>query len=91
MTESNGQVNSLSEELIHSTIRIECQYSLKDSNGKIISTNGTGSGFIFSFKMNESDSIIIPVIVTNKHVIQNAVKGKFLFTKKDSIGNPIYG
>jgi Trypsin-like peptidase domain len=91
MTESNGQVNSLSEELIHSTIRIECQYSLKDSNGKIISTNGTGSGFIFSFKLNESDSTTIPVIVTNKHVIQNAIKGKFLFTKKDSIGNPIYG
>ena len=91
LAESNAQVSSLSEELIHSTIRIECQYLLKDNSGKAILKNGTGSGFIFSFKMNESDSTTIPVIVTNKHVIQNAVKGKFLFTKKDSIGNPIYG
>lgn len=90
MAESNAQV-SFSEQLIHSTIRIECQYLLKEGNGKAISKNGTGSGFIFSFKMNESDSTTIPVIVTNKHVIQNAVKGKFLFTKQDSVGNPIYG
>jgi len=91
MIKSNGQVNSLSEELIHSTIRIECQYEFKDNSGKIISSNGTGSGFIFGFKSGESDSLTIPVIVTNKHVIKNAKKGKFLFTKKDNSGNPIYG
>jgi len=91
MTELNSQVTSLSEQLIHSTIRIECQYAIKDSNGKIITSKGTGSGFIFNFKLNETDSTTIPVIVSNKHVIQNAVKGKFHFTREDSVGNPIYG
>jgi hypothetical protein len=84
-------VTSLSEQLIHSTIRIECEYITKDLSGNKISSTGTGSGFIFKFKINGSDSTFIPVIVSNKHVINNAFKGKFQFTKKNKDGNPIYG
>lgn len=90
---TSAQVNSLSEELIHSTIRIDCQYLLNDKSGKQFVKDGTGSGFVFTFDflINGSDSLRLPVIVTNKHVIQNALKGKFHFTKKDSLGNPVYG
>jgi hypothetical protein len=53
---------SLSERLMHTTVRLEC--SLKD--GKC----STGTGFFFSFKKDNNQ--IIPLIITNKHVIEMA-------------------
>ena len=59
----------LSETLLHSTILIEC------TDGVHISC-GTGFFFLFSTKDPKHK---IPVIVTNKHVVQGATKGKLIF------------
>lgn len=65
------------EQLIHSTVRIEC----KTKNG-----DSSGSGYFFSFLENEASNI--PCIVTNKHVIKGAYRGKFHLTLKDNNGKP---
>ena len=64
------------------TIRIETEIP----NGK-----STGTGFFLSLKNNKSDNTHVPVIVTNKHVVKNAIKGKLRFSLKDADGNQIKG
>lgn len=71
---------TLSERLAHSTVRIEC-----DLQGGI----GTGTGFFYS--LDRVGDQHVPVIVTNKHVIQGARKGRFLLTLQDSNGMPEVG
>jgi len=70
---------SPSEQLAHSTVRIECQLA----NG----LTGTGTGFFFRFA--ESEGIHVPAIVTNKHVVAGARKGQFLMTLADANGEPL--
>lgn len=72
---------SISEKLSYSTTRIECTFS----NGEI----GTGTGFFFNFLENKETGECVPVIVTNKHVVEGAVKGKFIFTKADEKGESL--
>ena len=72
---------SHSEQLSYSTIRIECIYS----NG----TSGTGTGYIFNLKENESEKTYVPVLITNKHVVNDSVQIKLLFTKATSSGEPL--
>lgn len=71
---------SLSEQLTYSTVRIECQY---DDGG-----SGTGTGFFFRFLENKETGLHVPVVITNKHVINGSVKGRLLFTKADINGEP---
>ena len=71
-----------SEFLLLSTIRIETTVP----NGIC-----TGTGFFFSLKNDEATKMHVPVIVTNKHVIKNAITGKLRFSLKDSEGNPLWG
>lgn len=71
-----------SEFLLLSTIRIETTIP----NGIC-----TGTGFFFSLKNDEATKMHVPVIVTNKHVIKNAITGKLRFSLKDSEGNPLWG
>lgn len=67
------------ENLIHTTVRIE---TLDASNNV-----GSGTGFILAYKNGEKTSHFI---VTNKHIVEDAQKGFFLFNKlKD--GAPDYG
>ena len=54
------------DQLIHSTIRIECETNQGMSSG---------SGYFFRFLEGEGKSV--PCIVTNKHVIEGSMKGKF--------------
>jgi len=61
-----------SEKLTYSTIRIEC----KDKHGNI----STGTGYFFKFKENKETGEHIPVLITNKHVINNAFEGRLIFT-----------
>ncbi|EGZ3995501.1 trypsin-like peptidase domain-containing protein [Salmonella enterica subsp. enterica serovar Wichita] len=63
------------EYLVHSTLRIEC-----------LTNEGTtsGTGYYFDFLV-EGDSCI-PCIITNKHVIAGATKGKFHLTLKKDDG-----
>jgi len=70
-----------SETLMHTTVRLEC---LLDGN-----RSSTGTGFFFSFKVDEKT--YIPVIITNKHVIDRAKVGAFVLTKMNDQGEPILG
>jgi len=72
---------SVYEALSFSTVRIECDLK---SGG-----NSTGTGFFFQFAIN--GEISVPAIVTNKHVVRDSAKGRFLFTLQNSIGKPDVG
>lgn len=70
---------SISEKLAHSTVRIECEIA----NGQV----RTGTGFFFHFA--KFGDIHVPAIITNKHVVAGAVKGRFHMTLADAAGLPI--
>jgi hypothetical protein len=70
---------SPSEQLMYSTIRIECSNDLGQSS--------TGTGFNFSYQVNEK--LKCPVILTNKHVIANMTKAVLVFCLRDSDGKPL--
>ncbi|AWG22725.1 serine protease [Flavobacterium faecale] len=72
---------SISEQLTYSTVRIECE----------LKTGGTstGTGFFFNFLEDKTSNTHVPVVVTNKHVIKNASKGKLIITKANEKGEPI--
>jgi len=72
---------SISEQLTYSTVRIECELN----SGGI----STGTGFFFNFLENLEDNSHIPVVVTNKHVIKDAKKGKLIITKANEKGEPV--
>ena len=71
---------SISEQLAHSTVRIETSTA---------SGGGSGTGFFYHFADN--GDAYIPAIVTNKHVIEGALRGSFVLTEKSDDENPIYG
>lgn len=72
---------SPAEQFAHSTVRIEC-----DMPGGGVST---GTGFFYS--LNRQEDQHVPVIVTNKHVVAGASKGRFLLTLRDNSGGPDVG
>ena len=72
---------SAAEQLMHTTVRLECEL---DSGGV-----STGTGFFFAFKLDGDKQI--PLIVTNKHVINGAITGTFVLTKRASDGSPQMG
>ncbi len=72
---------SPAEQLAHSTVRIECDL--------LGSGLGTGTGFFYS--LNKKEDQHVPVIITNKHVIEGASKGRFILTLQDSDGGPKVG
>lgn len=47
-----------------------------------------GTGFIFMF---QKDDKVAPVVVTNKHVIENGITGEFFLKRQDETDNPAYG
>ncbi len=71
---------SISEQLAYSTVRIECE--------KVDGGISTGSGFFFNF-LRKGNGKHVPAIVTNKHVVRGAVRGKFYFTRKGEDSRPI--
>lgn len=71
---------TLAEILTHTTVRLECQLK----SGSV-----TGTGFFFTFRIDKNNNI--PIIVTNKHVIEESVIGTFVLTKTDAEGKPIVG
>ncbi len=71
---------SIFEQLSLSTVRIECELG----DGQI----ATGTGFFTKYV--ESGDSFVPVIVTNKHVVQGAEKGSLYFTLSDGSGHPLY-
>jgi len=76
---------SISEQLMYTTVRIECEY---EKGGY-----GTGTGFFFIFKENSETGMHIPVIITNRHVIEDsnvgkATVGRLIFCTKNADGSP---
>ncbi|MBB1281611.1 serine protease [Pseudoalteromonas sp. SR41-1] len=69
------------EDLVHSTLRIECETAQGVSSG---------SGYFYAF-LEEKDGHHVPCIVTNKHVIKGATKGKFFLSVKNDDGKPDLG
>jgi V8-like Glu-specific endopeptidase len=72
---------SIAEQLMHTTVRLECTLA----NGQL----STGTGFFFTFPLDGGKNI--PLIVTNKHVIEGSVLGTFVLTKRASNGEPLVG
>lgn len=72
---------SASEQITYSTVRIECDYN----DG----TSGTGTGFFFQFLKDETTGSHVPVVITNKHVINQSIKGRLIFTKANSNNEPL--
>lgn len=60
-------INDVSTQLMYTTVPIYAQNQDK--------TYSSGTGFIFSVR--ESDTLSIPLLVTNYHVLENAVAGFF--------------
>lgn len=72
---------SPSEQITYSTVRIECEYN----DG----TSGTGTGFFFQFLRDETTGSHVPVVITNKHVINNSKKGCLILTKASNNNEPL--
>jgi hypothetical protein len=72
---------SASEQISYSTVRIEVEYN----DG----TTGTGTGFFFNFLEDTENKTHVPAIITNKHVIKNSKKGRFILTKANENGEPL--
>lgn len=77
--ENEVNLNTFAGKIIFSVVRIE---SLKDGKSE------PATGFIVSEKID--DNISIPIIITNKHVIEEADEIRFYFIKSDE-GKPILG
>lgn len=73
------EVQSVAEKLLFTTVRIDTV------NGA--GQPGSGTGFIFVHKIGKQH---VPVIVTNKHVIQGFPRGSITFTIKEN-GKPKLG
>lgn len=71
---------SILEQLCFSTVRIETT----DSQGNTYS----GTGFFFEISVGDYK---VPVIVTNKHVVNGMTSAHFIITEADEHGNPKYG
>lgn len=79
---TNGNRLTPVEQLAFSTVRIETDLN----DGGI----GTGTGFFYRLKQQD-DGQHIPVIVTNKHVVKDATKGRFRLTLQNAEGLPDIG
>jgi hypothetical protein len=77
------RVETLAENLLFSTVRVEATSSEEKS---------VGTGFVFAY---ESDAIgegkAAFFMVTNKHVVRDAGDGSFIVIKADEKGNPLLG
>lgn len=72
-----GQTPHITEQLTYNTIRIETD-------------KGVGTGFFFNFKVEKDSTKYIPVIITNKHVVNGATKISLHFRKSIN-GSPENG
>ena len=71
-----GNMLSLPEQLTYSTVRIECA-----GRGRSVST-GTG----FFCRLLHRDGLYAPVLVTSRHVVAGAQRGRLHLTLADQVG-----
>jgi hypothetical protein len=75
---------SVSEQLTHCTVRIVCQ--------TLSGEESVGTGFFFKFlEEGDAEDTHLPVIITNKHVIEGAQWGDFYLNIADENGAQIHG
>ena len=67
------QPKTTSEQMLYSTVRL------------VAGNNSTGTGFFFNFVFN--DNKVVPIIITNKHVINNNLKEEVKFFLHTKNGN----
>ena len=72
---------SSAEKLAHTTIRIEC-----DTEDEKVSV-GTG----FFFDLAHHGDMKLPLLITNKHVVEDSTIGRLYLTQKDDDGGPAIG
>ena len=72
---------SPADQLSFSTVRIACKTRAGEDS--------VGTGFFFTFPLNDNTNI--PVIITNRHVIEDSVVGTFQLTEADEDGMPKIG
>ena len=72
---------SVSEMLTYSTVQIRCDYA--DGSA------GAGTGFIINICENKDNNTYVPILVTNKHVVDNSTQAFFDFCQADKDGNPV--
>lgn len=68
----------MTELLVDSTVRIICFFE----DGR----SATGTGFFYQLFDSKDDGSLFPSIVTNKHVIEGAVKGQVVINTKNEDG-----
>lgn len=66
------KVESLAEKLLYTTVRIDTQ----TQDGR----SGSGTGFVYIYQSDEQN---IPVVVTNKHVVESFPKGSITFSARE--------
>ena len=76
-----------SEQILFSTVKIEV-YSKKDKPNVKIDTS-SGTSFVFSYQIDSVNTL--PVLVTNKHVIEGGSSFALTFTRKLKNGSPDFG
>ena len=69
-----------SEQLTYSTVRIECETATGTS---------TGTGFFYNFA--DQGKQHVPAIVTNRHVVAGAIRGRIFLHTCDAQGAPVPG
>lgn len=76
------KVQTLAGQLLFSTVRIEASGPNKGS---------VGTGFVFAYEYDPEDVEPVYFMVTNKHVIEDAEEGSFVFIENDGTQNPLLG
>jgi hypothetical protein len=74
--------------LVNATVKIETVDKVTNIAGRQVLYGGSGTGFFFNFRTSKG---IIPAIVTNKHVIKEALRVSIAVSDADTNGLPIYG
>ena len=72
---------TLQEQLAYTTVRIECDHG--DGTGSV------GTGFLFQFQHATRGPV--PAVVTNKHVLEDAQRVRFVFTAANENKEPVIG
>src|SRR5437879_2450975 len=72
---------TIPEQLAYCTVRIECELA----NGR----SSIGTGFFFHFCQHGDKSI--PAVVTNRHVVTGAVRGKIRLNTGNPDGSVVRG
>jgi Trypsin-like peptidase domain len=70
----------LSDELIHTTVRVEAWDA---------TASHTGTAFFFNFEFGIDT--VMPMLVTNRHVLAGMTRAALHLTYEDDAGNPIFG